>query len=317
MKCFRKNFVLLSFLLLGQSWVFAQVQNSSQMFVNAEDSLAVYVDLDSVVVNAFEVQDKLAAIIQIIKMDTTFYKAFKNLHFSTYNADNVITIFNKNRSEKASLVSETKHIYRDDCRKMLILEELINGDYYNRKQKPNYYTAEMYEALFFSRKPVCGEVNKLDLNALNEKGSSLDKHKAQLKKLMFSPGSKISGIPFIGNKASIFDAEIAAKYDFRLTTAVKDDETTYLFEATPKPQYKNDVVYQEFKTWIRLDDFAILGRNYHLKYSTMVYDFDIKIKVNLQTKGNMLLVKTIDYDGNWRAITQGREIVKFKSIFYH
>jgi len=311
-------YLLLAFTMqLRSGGLFAQVATQTQSVTTGADSLIVYVDIDSVVITPDEVGNELDKIIAIIRNDTTFYKAFKNLHFHTYNADNIITVYDKKNKPKASLVSETKHIYRDNCRQMLVLEEAVSGNYYNRKEHPNYYTAEMYEALFFARKPVCGEINKLDLNSLEANGSSLEKHKAQLKKLMFSPGSKINGIPFIGNKASIFDAEIAAKYRFSLKLVLKDGEACYLFEATPLVEHKKDVVYKEFKTWIRTSDYAMMARNYHLQYATMVYDFDIRIQVNLQTVGNALLVKTIDYDGNWRAITQGREIVKFKSIFYH
>lgn len=273
--------------------------------------------IDEIVIRASENGFDIKDFIQRIKEDTTFYKAFRSMHLVTYNAENSIQVFEKKGSKiKASLTSETKQIYRDGCRTMSVLEEKVTGDFYNRKKEYNYYTAELYASLFFTKGKVCGEDNivKNRLEASSGKGS-LEKNKAKLKQLMFNPGSRISGIPLMGNKSAIFDPEIAKMYDFRLGIERKNGVDCYMFEATPKKEFLGDVVYKEFKTWFRQSDYSIVARDYALSYNTTVYDFDVKIHVDLQQKGQHLLPTYISYRGNWFAFTKGREKVNFTAQF--
>jgi hypothetical protein len=263
--------------------------------------------------NGFDIKD----FIERIKNDTTFYKAFRSMHLATYNAENNIKVFEKKSDKvKASLVSETKQIYRNGCRTMNVLEEKTTGDFYNKKKEYNYYTAELYASLFFTKGKVCGENNivKGRLEDNDSKGS-LEKNKARLKQLMFNPGSKISGIPLMGNRSAIFDPEIAKMYDFRLAVEDKNGTPCYLFEAKPKKEYVGDVVYKQFKTWFRQSDYSIVARDYALSYNTVAYDFDVVIHVDLQQVGNTLLPSYISYRGNWFAFTKGRERVAFTAKF--
>src|SRR5690606_17396371 len=113
-----------------------------------------------------------------------------------------------------------------------------------------------------------------------------------LKQLIFSPGSKISGVPFLGNRASIFDPETAAMYDFKLSSVLYADEWCYLFQAVPKPEFKDQVVFKDLSTWFRTGDYSIMARDYTLSYSTIVYDFDVHMQVRLEpVDGKLLPVK--------------------------
>jgi len=274
------------------------------------------VTIDEVVIRASENGFDIKDFIQRIKEDTTFYKAFRSMHLVTYNAENDILVFEKKGNKvKASLDSETKQIYRDGCRTMSVLEEKVTGDFYNKKKEYNYYTAELYANLFFTKGKVCGEDNIVK-NRLEHTGKgSMEKNKAKLKQLMFNPGSRISGIPFMGNKSAIFDPEIAKMYDFRLGIESKNGVDCYVFEATPKKEYLSDVVYKQFKTWFRQSDYSIVARDYALSYNTAAYDFDVKIHVDLIQKGKYLLPSYISYKGNWFAFTKGRERVNFAAKF--
>jgi hypothetical protein len=263
--------------------------------------------------NGFDIRD----FIERIKNDTTFYKAFRSMHLVTYNAENDIKVFEKKSNKiKASLYSETKQIYRNGCRTMNVLEEKITGDFYNRKKEYNYYTAQLYASLFFTKGKVCGE-NNIVKGRLDDDGAkgSLEKNKARLKQLMFNPGSKISGIPLMGNKSAIFDPEVAKMYDFRLAVEDKNGIPCYMFDATPKKEYAGDVVYKQFKTWFRQSDYSIVARDYALSYNTVAYDFDVVIHVDLRQVGENLLPSYISYKGNWFAFTKGREKVNFVAKF--
>ena len=48
---------------------------------------------------------------------------------------------------------------KDGCRTMEIVNESTTGDFYDKHKDYNYYTAELYAGLFFTKEEVCGENN--------------------------------------------------------------------------------------------------------------------------------------------------------------
>jgi len=271
--------------------------------------------MDDVVVSATRKGWDLQGFIRRVKTDTTFYKAFRSLHLVSYNAVNDIKVYDKGGKVKASLYSKTKQTATNGCRTMQVLEEKTTGDFYNRRRQYNYYTAELYAYLFFTVGKVCGEDNTV-AGMLNVKGKGqMEKSKAQLKQLMFNPGGHIKGVPFMGDKAAIFEPDVAKRYDFKLTSEEYAGQACYVFRAVPKKGQEKNVVYNDFATWFRKSDYAIVARDYSLSYNTAVYDFDVNMKVKLEQKGKYLLPMRIDYDGNWYVFTKGRERVKFTAIF--
>src|SRR4051794_1133200 len=101
----------------------------------------------------------IAAFIDYVKNDTTFYKAFRNLRVLSFSAYNDISFNDKKGNTEASLQSTTRQTYSNGCRTMETLEEKTTGDFYDKKRNYNYTTAEMYAGLFFTRGRVCGETN--------------------------------------------------------------------------------------------------------------------------------------------------------------
>ena len=197
---------------------------------------------------------------------------------------------------------------------MDVLEEKTTGDFYNKKKEYNYYTAELYASLFFTEGKVCGENNTVAGYDKQKGKGQLEKHKYQLKQLIFNPGSKVSGVPFAGNKVAIFEPEVAKMYDFKLMLVEYDGEDCYLFSAKPKPQYKSDVIYNELTTWFRKSDYSIVARDYSLSYRTLLYDFDVDIKVRLKNVNGQLLPYKMNYVGNWHVATKDRERASFNTI---
>ncbi len=273
------------------------------------------IQMDDVVVTATRSGWDLQGFIRRVRNDTTFYKAFRSLHLVPFNATNDIRVYDKHGKVEASLYSKTKQSVHNGCRSMQVLEEKTTGDFYKRRHRYNYYTAELYAYLFFTEGEVCGEDN-IVAGMLDQRGKGqMEKSKFQLKQLMFNPGTHISGVPFMGDKAAIFDPDVAKRYDFKLTSEEYAGEDCYVFRAVPKKGEEKNVVYNDFATWFRKSDYAILARDYSLSYNTVVYDFDVKMRVRLLQKGNYLLPARIDYDGNWYVFTKGRERVKFTALF--
>ena len=126
-----------------------------------------------------------------IKEDTSFYKAFRNLHLLNFSSYNDIKMLDKHDNIKASLFSKTKQNRINGCRTMDILEEKTTGDFYDSKHQYNYLTPELYAALFFTKGTICGENNIVKGKGFSTNGKSgLDEHKEQLKMLFFNPGKK-------------------------------------------------------------------------------------------------------------------------------
>src|SRR6476620_4250880 len=66
-----------------------------------------------------------------VKEDTSFYKAFRNLHVLEFNSLNDIRMTDKEGNVKASLYSKTRQKRSGGCRSMDVLEEKTTGDMYD------------------------------------------------------------------------------------------------------------------------------------------------------------------------------------------
>ena len=310
----KRRIIFIVFYLFSNSLQFVQAQQTDS-FQFSQPIL-----LDEVVIRATQNGFDVPHFIRLIQQDTTFYKAFKTLRLSTYNADNDIRVFDKKgKSIKASLKSETKQVYRDGCRVMHVLDEKTTGDFYKQDGSYRYFTAELYANLFFTKGKICNE-NNIVKGSLEREGKGknrMQKSIIQLKHLIFNPGEPIEGVPFISKKVGIFEPEIAKHYDFYIKNAPINGVECYLFEAIPKSGHESKVVIKEFKTWLRVSDYAIVSRDYTMNYNVGIYDFDVKMHVDLIKIKNQLLPSLITFDGNWHVWTKKREIVKFKTTFYH
>ena len=294
-----QKFYALSVLLFISTSILAQKKDTS---IKVEDN---YITLSEIVVN-----NKLdvPSFVERVKNDTTFYKAFRNLRIIGYTALNDIKMLDKNGNIQASLHSKTKQIRTGNCRKMQVLNQSATGDIFDSKGNFNYYTAQMYARLFFTKDSVCGETNIVKGHEFSTNGlSGMEKHKEQLKMLFFNPGKKINGLPFISNKTEIFDESMADKYDMSIDFSEHDSVPCYVFKIKVKPNKKNDVVIDEMTTWFNEKTFEIVARNYSLSYDAGVYDFDVDMQVEMTKVDDLLVPSVLRYNGSWKAIFKKRE----------
>jgi hypothetical protein len=252
-----------------------------------------------------------------IKNDTSFYKAFRNLHILGFSAINDIRMNDADGKIKAGLRSTTKQVRTKNCRSMQITEEQVTGDIYNENREFNYYTAKMYASLFFTKDSICGEDNTVAGHEFTTAGKTgLEKNKEQLKMLFFNPGKRISGLPFMSNKTAIYDDELADKYDMSIDIDMFKKQSCYIFTQKVKPENKNDVVVDEMKTWFNDVSFEVVARNYTLSYSAGVYDFKVQMEVVITKYGEYLVPSLIRYVGNWKAIFKPRERGVFTATLF-
>lgn len=256
-----------------------------------------------------------------VKGDTTFYKAFRNLRILNYSSLNDIRMMDKKGRLKASLKSRTRQDAWQGCRITHKIDEKHTGDFYDKKGHYNYYTAALYDGLFFSFETVCGEHNRVKDAQLSIKGKSgITKHKEQLKMLFFNPGSDIPGIPLMGDKAQIFDPEHASLYDFDIDIRDRSGIQCYVFTIKTKPNLssfeRGRIVIDEMVTWFDYKNFEVLARNYSMSYNAGVYNFDVSMEVEMTHAGKYLVPSVIRYNGNWGVTFKKKERGVFTATIF-
>ena len=271
---------------------------------------------DAIVRNHFDYKE----ILQRIKEDTSFYKAFKTLRIIGYSSYNFIEMKDKNEAVVATLNSKTKQIRKDNCRSMEVLEERTSGNLRNANGDYNYVTPSLYASLFFTKGTVCGETNIVTGKKRVVQGSSMEKAKEQLKMLFFNPGKKIPGIPFIGNKLDLYDESAHELYDYKLDYVDYHGQLAYVFDVQPKKDLgffqKDRVVVDQMITWFNPKTLEVLGRNYSLSYKAGVYDFNVQMEVEMTYFNGLLVPKILRYKGNWDVIFKKRERGLFTATLF-
>jgi len=306
----KRLFIPLFFLLTFGA---ARAQDSTDV-----EAVQRMVQLSEVVVRS---NLNVTTFLQRIKTDTTFYKAFRNLRVLGFTSYNDIRMFDKKGRTTASLQSKTVQYVSGGCRTMQVLEEKTTGDMY-KSGDWNYYTAEMYAGLFFTKGKVCGETNivkGVELSLRNKKG--IQKHKEQLKMLFFNPGKKIGGIPLMGDKLDIFDPRLARYYNYTIDIVDLNGVQCYLFDIKRKEDLnlfeRNSIVFNNITTWFNTKTMEIVARNYDLSYSAGVYDFDVQMEVEMTHFDGLLVPQTLRYKGNWDVAIKKRERGVFTATLSH
>lgn len=299
----RRGFLIL--LTFFTSFIsFAQITDSLD-----NERLARMVNLSEVIIRS---DMNIARFMKQVKEDTTFYKAFRTLHLLGFTSWNDIRIKDKKGKTKASLQSKTKQLRSSNCRTMQTMDENTTGDFYDSDGNFNYYTAELYAGLFFTKGTVCNENNIVkgtDWNVRSQKG--LEKNKQQLKMLFFNPGKKIPGIPFIGDKIDIFDPDRAELYNFSIDYGEYEGESCYIFSIKAKDKEnggkKSSIVIDSMITWFNTKTMEVMARNYDMSYNAGVYDFDVHMEVQMTKIGNYLVPRILRYIGDWDVVFKKRE----------
>ncbi len=298
-----KIFTLIFFLVASNS---IQAQDTILNIDNGSFTLT-----EAIVRNNFDYK----AILQRIKEDTSFYKAFKTLRTIGYSSYNYIQMRDQHDKVIATLNSKTRQNKVGGCRTMDVLEENVSGNMKDANGEYHYTTPALYASLFFTKGSICGENNIVKGKVRTVSGAGLSKAKDQLKMLFFNPGKKIPGIPLIGNKLDLYNESAHQLYDYKLDYVDYHGQLVYMFEIKPKEDLgffsKNNVVVDQMTTWFNPKTLEVLGRNYALSYNAGAYDFNVQMEVEMTYFNGQLVPKILRYKGNWDIVFKKRE----KGIF--
>lgn len=274
------------------------------------ERLARMVSLTEVVVRT---GINVPGLIDRLRNDTTFYKAFRNLRVLSFTSRNDVRMLDKKGRLQASLESTTRQHRSRGCRSMQTLNEKSTGDFFDRNGAYNYYTAELYASLFFTRDTVCGEDNIVAGTRFSPRGKKgLAKHKEQLKLLFFNPGKRIPGIPLMNDrKIDPFDPATAELYDFVIDQVDYQQKQAYKFSIRAREDLRagqrDKIVIDEMITWFDARSMDIMARTYHMSYDAGVYDFEVLMEVEMTRFREYLVPSTIRYKGNWDVAFKPRE----------
>ena len=256
--------------------------------------------------------------IRMTKTDTSFYRAFKNLRMFPHSSDNQVQVFDKKWEEKAKLNRLAKHYSNGELGWIETVKETTDGRVYRKNGEHKYFTAEMYDKVFFPK-------GKFDVNNTvgepysqeNMKGlSKKEQYYEKLKTFMFSPGTGVEGVPLIGKKLDIFSDKMRPFYDFKVEkTFFKDTVPCYKFSCIKKESIsESKVVITKLITYYDRRTMNVIARTYALKDQTAMFSFDIKMFIELDFKFNEYLPKKIKYNGEWDVVFKKGERIKFEML---
>ncbi|HEY8781941.1 MAG TPA: hypothetical protein VIM16_10025 [Mucilaginibacter sp.] len=229
--------------------------------------------------------------------DTGFYLAFRNMQQYEFNAENRIYTYDKRNKVNGKIYRKIRHSNVNGKHKMDYLEKQDVGNLYKSNGKYQLYTVEMFDYIFMN-------ANNSDFvkgPALPGSGGKNESYKDKLKTLIFAPGHKVKGIPFISSKTEIFSKDMRGYYYYQFARGkYLDSIPVYRFKVVRKPsEADNDVVIKELTTIFDTRNFQVLGRYVDIKYSNWIFSFDIQMNIELANFNGELLPTKITYQGNW------------------
>jgi len=238
--------------------------------------------------------------IRAVTTDTSFYQAFRNMKKYAFTAENSIYTYDKKNKVNGKLYRKIKRNARAPW--ITYLSKQDTGHVFKKNGKYELYTAEMFDYIFMN-------AYQSAYTSGSAMGKATDKnagYKDKLKTLIFSPGRPVKGLPFIGDKTEIFTANMRQYYDYTFYSATyMDSIPVYRFKVTVKPDLskwtKDGLMIKELTTIFDKRNFEILGRYVDMKYSNMLFDFNVQMNIEMQYFGEEKLPSKVSYQGNWNV----------------
>jgi hypothetical protein len=249
--------------------------------------------------------------IKAVTTDTTFYAAFRRMKAHSFIAENRIYTYDKKNKVNGKIYRKIRHTARPVKMEYLVKQD--TGKVFKKNGKYQLYTVEMFDYIFMN-------AYKTEFVAeappASPKGDSNQSYKSKLKTLIFNPGRPVKGIPFIGSKTEIFTANMRQYYDYGFQSGTYlDSIPVYRFRVSVKDGLsswtKDGLMIKELVTIFDKRNFAILGRYVDMKYSNMLFDFDVQMNIEMSYFGEEKLPSKITYQGNWNIPFKKEERASF------
>jgi hypothetical protein len=279
------------------------------------DGLLEAIWLDSLTITAKKKGFDVDNFIEMVRTDTSFYQAFKNLRIIPHFANHKQEFFNEKGKTTEFYKAKTQLIGLGNCKEIKFLNLEQSPGYAKKNGTRKYITAKLYERVFLPGGTICPTEGKEETYSKND--GLLDYYYGELKQFIFQPGEK-ANIPLIGNKTALFSERMRKFYDYGIVSKNYEDGTPcYVFTIRQKEKYNDNkngkTVIKFMETYFSRKDFQVMGRSYEVMYPGPLFNFKIKVDVALEYVGKkQYLPKVIQYDGNWDIPARKREIGRFR-----
>lgn len=252
--------------------------------------------------------------IRAITTDTSFYAAFRKMKKYSFIAENRIYTYDKKNKVNGKIYRKIRHSNSGPVR-MEYLVKQDTGKVFKKNGKYQLYTIEMFDYIFMNAYKS-DLVSSTPTSSPGGKGDSNSSYKDKLKTLIFNPGKPVKGIPFIGSKTEIFTPNMRQYYDYNFQSGTYlDSIPVYRFRVSVKNDLsswtKDGLMIKELVTIFDKRDFAILGRYVDMKYSNMLFDFNVQMNIEMGYFGEDKLPTKITYQGNWNVPFKKEERASF------
>ncbi|NRF38764.1 hypothetical protein [Pedobacter foliorum] len=310
--------ILLLAVLIGINLMGFTLKGFSQEIDRFNPDTIKTIQLDSAV-NISAQKFGVETFINAIITDESFYKAFKNMKKYNFTAENNIYSYDKKNKVDGRIYRKIKHT-AEGPEKMVYIAKQDTGKLYRKNGKYQLYTIEMFDFIFLN-------AYKTEFSEEDAKGKADGAnagYKDKLKTLIFAPGKPIKGLPFIGDKTAIFTANMRQYYDYSYYSGTYlDSIPVYRFKVTMKKDLSNwtkdGLMIKELTTIFDKRNFEILGRYVDMKYSNMLFDFNVQMNIETSYFGDEKLPTKISYQGNWDYPLKKEERASFLIVHkdYH
>jgi hypothetical protein len=264
------------------------------------------IQLDSTV-NITAERLNVETFIRAVTTDTSFYQAFRNMKKYAFTAENSIYTYDKKNKVTGRLYRKMKRQTSAPWLEYLVKQD--TGHLFKKNGKYQLYTAEMFDYIFMN---AYQSAYTNGPSVVGKAAGANAGYKEKLKTLIFSPGRPVKGLPFIGDKTEIFTANMRQYYDYAFSSGTYlDSIPVYRFKVTVKPDLsswtKGGLMIKELTTIFDKRNFEILGRYVDMKYSNMLFDFDVQMNIEMRYFGEEKLPAKISYQGNWNVPLKKQE----------
>ena len=274
---------------------------------NPDTTLSIVIDTAIVNIKSHKLTEQ--DFIDAVVADTGFYKAFRDMKRYSFVAENHLYTYDKKNKIEGEIYRKVRRTMTGNKPKVEYLVKQDKGKLYKKNGKYDLYTLEMFDYIFdnaYKSDFTSGE-------SLPSKDGKNGSYKDKLKMLIFQPGRKITGFPFLSKKTEIFGKDMRQFYFYQFSRGTYlDSIPVYRFKVIRKPSIAdNDVMINELTTIFDVRTFKILGRFVDMKYHNMLFDFDVKMNIELIPFRDKLLPTKISYQGNWDVPLHKEERASF------
>ena len=252
------------------------------------------------------VQDFIDAVLA----DTGFYQAFRDMKKYSFIGENFIYTYDKNNKINGKVYRKFKRIETGGKQTIDYIAKRDSGNIYKKDGKYQLYTVNMFDYIFMNAYKSGYGSGSMIAKKPDSKDQS---YKDKLKVLIFAPGHRVDGIPFISNKTEIFSPDMRPLYDYQFARGTYlDSIPVYRFRVIQKSSSSgNDVVIKELTTIFDMRTFQILGRYVNLQYHNLFIDMDIQMNIELINYHGDLVPAKVTYQGDWNIPLHKEERASF------